>query len=56
MYLGKEVKVILKGQAKESYLNLKERDDKDARTLFDSKPCTQSRMKFTGVQHLLNSF
>ena len=36
MYLGKEVKVILKGQAKESYLNLRERDDKDAKTLFDS--------------------
>ncbi|MBN2422808.1 hypothetical protein JXB41_06265 [Candidatus Woesearchaeota archaeon] len=36
MYLGKEVKVLLKGQAKESYLELKKREDKDAQTLLNS--------------------
>jgi hypothetical protein len=36
MYLGKEVKVFLKGQAKEGYLELKKREDKDAHTLLNS--------------------
>jgi hypothetical protein len=36
MYLGKEVRVILKGQAKESYLELKKRNDKEAQTLLSS--------------------
>jgi hypothetical protein len=36
MYLGKEVRVILKGQAKEAYLNLQTRTDKDSKTLLNS--------------------
>lgn len=36
MFAGKEVRVILKGQAKESYLELKKRPDKEARSLIDS--------------------
>lgn len=33
---GKKVKVLLKGQAKEAYLELKNRKDKDSRTLLKS--------------------
>lgn len=36
MFFGKEVRVLLKGQAKESYLHLKKKTDKDARTLLNS--------------------
>ena len=33
---GKEVKVFMKGQAKDSYLSLKSRTDKEAQTLLNS--------------------
>ncbi len=36
MFAGKEVRVLLKGQAKESYLELKKRDDKESTTLLNS--------------------
>lgn len=36
MIFGKEVKVFMKGQAKESYLSLKSRTDKEAQTLLKS--------------------
>ena len=36
MFLGKEVRVLLKGQAKESYLELKKRTDKEAQSLIRS--------------------
>lgn len=36
MFLGKEVRVFLKGQAKESYLELKKREDKESKTLLSS--------------------
>ena len=32
----REIRILLKGQAKESYLKLKKRDDKDSRTLLKS--------------------
>ncbi len=36
MYFGKEVRVLLKGQAKECYLELKKRNDKEAVTILNS--------------------
>jgi hypothetical protein len=36
MIYGKEVRVFLRGQAKEAYLELKERHDKEARSIFRS--------------------
>src|SRR3989344_3233307 len=36
MFAGKEVRVLLKGQAKDSFLELKKRDDKEAQTLLNS--------------------
>ena len=36
MFFGKEVRVQLKGQAKEAYLELKKRSDKEAQTLLRS--------------------
>ena len=33
---GKEVRVLLKGQARESYLELKKKTDKDSKTLLNS--------------------
>lgn len=36
MFLGKEVRVQLKGQAREAYLELKKRSDKEAETLLRS--------------------
>ena len=36
MFLGKEVRVILKGQAKESYIELKKRDDKESLSILKS--------------------
>ena len=36
MYFGKEVKILLKGQAKESYFELKKRNDKEAKSIFNS--------------------
>ena len=33
MFCGKEVRIVLKGQAKESFLELKKRDDKEAQSL-----------------------
>ena len=36
MYLGKEVKIKLIGQAKESYLKLKRRTDKESITILNS--------------------
>ncbi len=45
MYFGKKVRVILKGQAKESYLELKKRNDKDSRTLLKSIERTRDILK-----------
>ena len=36
MFCGKEVRILLKGQAKESFLTLKKRDDKEAQSLIKS--------------------
>jgi hypothetical protein len=36
MFAGKEVRVFLKGQGKEAYLELKKRDDKEAQTIINS--------------------
>ena len=36
MFAGKEVRVLLKGQAKESYLELKKREDKESVKLVNS--------------------
>jgi Txe/YoeB family toxin of Txe-Axe toxin-antitoxin module len=36
VFAGKEVRVLLKGQAKESYLELKKRDDKESVKLVNS--------------------
>ncbi len=36
MYFGKEVRVVLKWQGKDAYLNLKKRDDKEAKSILDS--------------------
>ncbi len=36
MFLGKDVRVHLKGQAKEAYLELKKRDDKETQLLLHS--------------------
>lgn len=36
MFAGKEVRVLLKGQAKKSYLELKKRSDKEAQSLLNS--------------------
>ena len=36
MFLGKEVKVFLKGQAKESYIELKKKEDKESKTILSS--------------------
>lgn len=36
MFLGKEVRIFLKGQAKQSYLELKKRTDKESQTLLRS--------------------
>ena len=36
MFLGKEVRVMLKGQAKESYIELKGRNDQEAQTILRS--------------------
>ncbi|MDO8623348.1 MAG: hypothetical protein Q7R52_03805 [archaeon] len=36
MFAGKEVRILLKGQAKESYLELKKRSDKEAKSILNS--------------------
>jgi hypothetical protein len=36
MFCGKEVRIVLKGQAKESFIELKKRDDKEAQSLIRS--------------------
>lgn len=36
MFAGKEVRVLLKGQAKKAYIELKKRTDKEAQTLLRS--------------------
>ncbi len=36
MYFGKEVRVLLKGQGKEAFLNLKKRNDKEAKIILNS--------------------
>jgi len=36
MFLGKEIKILLRGQAKESYLELKKRNDKEAQSILNS--------------------
>ena len=36
MFLGKEVRVFLKGQAKDSYLELRKRKDKESQSILNS--------------------
>ena len=36
MFFGKEIRVKLKGQAQEAYLELQKREDKEAQTMFRS--------------------
>ena len=36
MFFGKEVRIMLKGQAKEAYIELKKRHDKEARAILNS--------------------
>jgi hypothetical protein len=36
MYLGKEVRILLKGQAKDGYLELKKRTDKESQSILNS--------------------
>lgn len=36
MFLGKEVRIILKGQGKNAYLELKKREDQEARAIISS--------------------
>ena len=36
MYFGKEVRVFLKGEAQESYIELKKRNDKEAQSILKS--------------------
>lgn len=36
MFLGKEVKILLKGQAKECYLILQQRKDKESKSILNS--------------------
>lgn len=36
MFSGKEVRILLKGQAKESYLELKKRNDKESKSILNS--------------------
>ena len=36
MYLGKEVRIFLKGQAKDGYLELKKRNDKESQSILNS--------------------
>ncbi len=36
MYLGKEVRILLKDQAKDSYLELKKRTDKESQSILNS--------------------
>lgn len=36
MFLGKEVRILLKGQAKESYIELKKKQNKESKTILNS--------------------
>jgi len=36
VFVGKEVRILLKGQAKESFIELKKRDDKESQSLLNS--------------------
>ena len=36
MYFGKEVRIFLKGQAKDGYLELKKRNDKESQSILNS--------------------
>ncbi|MBU1201453.1 MAG: hypothetical protein KJ583_02345 [Nanoarchaeota archaeon] len=36
MYLGKEVRILLKGQARKTYLELKKKNDKESRIILNS--------------------
>ena len=36
MYFGKEVRIFLKGQAKDSFLELKKRNDKESKSILSS--------------------
>lgn len=36
MFFGKEVKVLLKGQAKERYIELESKSDKESKSIFNS--------------------
>ncbi|MDP2908638.1 MAG: hypothetical protein Q8N77_02415 [Nanoarchaeota archaeon] len=36
MFFGKEVRILLKGQAKDNYLELKKRNDKESQSILNS--------------------
>lgn len=50
MYYGKEVRIFLKGQAKESYLELKNRTDKEARSILKSIERIKETLKNKGTE------
>ena len=45
MYLGKPIRIFLKGQAKTTYLELKKRDDKETKTILNSIDRTKDILK-----------
>ncbi len=45
MFLGKEVRILLKGQARKAYIELKKRKDKEARTILNSIERMKSILK-----------
>ncbi|MFH1445144.1 MAG: hypothetical protein ABIF08_01540 [Nanoarchaeota archaeon] len=45
MYYGKEVRIFLKGQAKESYLKLKKRNNKETKSILNSIERTKELLK-----------
>ena len=45
MFFGKEVRILLKGQAKEAYIELKKRTDKESKSILNSIERIKSRLK-----------
>ena len=54
MYLGKEVRILLKDQAKDSYLELKKRSDKESQSILNSIERIKAILKDNNV--LLDPF
>ncbi len=45
MFCGKEVRIFLKGQAQEAYLELKRRNDKQSQSILGSIECIKNILK-----------